>query len=98
VPNDGRALLSGMYATARIVEANVANAVLVPKAAVTTKDGKRVVQKVTGDTVTVVEVIEGLADGERVQIKAGIAAGDVVLADARRALAAGAKVRGIEAR
>lgn len=98
VPNDGRALLSGMYATARIVEANAANAILVPKAAVTTTDGKRVVRKVTGDTVTAVEVTEGLADGERVQIKAGIAAGDVVLADARRALAAGAKVRGIEAR
>ncbi len=98
VPNDGRTLLSGMYATARIVEANATNAVLVPKEAVTTKDGKRVVQKVTGDTVTAVEVTEGFADGTRVQITKGLAAGDVVLADARRPLAAGAKVRGIEAR
>lgn len=98
VPNDGRTLLSGMYATARIVEATAGNAVLVPKEAVTTKDGKRVVQRVTGDTVAAVEVIEGLADGARVQIKSGLAAGDVVLADARRPLAAGAKVRGIEAR
>jgi len=48
--------------------------------------------------VTAVEVTEGLADGARVQIKSGLAAGDVVLADARRPLAAGAKVRGIEAR
>ena len=98
VPNDGRTLLSGMYATARIVEATAGNAVLVPKEAVTTKDGKRIVQKVTGDTVAAVEVTEGLADGARVQIKSGLAAGDVVLADARRPLAAGAKVRGIEAR
>ena len=98
VPNDGRTLLSGMYATARIVEAAAGNAVLVPKEAVTTKDGKRIVQKVTGDTVAAVEVTEGLADGARVQIKSGLAAGDVVLADARRPLAAGAKVRGIEAR
>jgi len=98
VPNDGRTLLSGMYATARIVEATAGNAVLVPKEAVTTKDGKRIVQKVTGDTVAAVEVMEGLADGARVQIKSGLAAGDVVLADARRPLAAGAKVRGIEAR
>ena len=45
VPNDGRTLLSGMYATARIVEATAGSAVLVPKEAVTTKDGKRVVQK-----------------------------------------------------
>ena len=98
VPNDGRTLLSGMYATARIIEATAGNAVLVPKEAVTTKDGKRIVQKVTGDTVAAVEVTEGLADGARVQIKSGLAAGDVVLADARRPLAAGAKVRGIEAR
>jgi RND family efflux transporter MFP subunit len=98
VPNDGRVLLSGMYATARIIEAAATNAVLVPKDAVTTRDGTRVVQKVTGDTVTAVPVTEGLADGQRVQITAGLSAGDVVLADARRPLAAGARVRGIEAR
>jgi RND family efflux transporter MFP subunit len=98
VPNDGRTLLSGMYATARIIEAGATGAVLVPKQAVTTKDGKRVVQKIDGDTVTTVEITEGLGDGTRVQIVKGLAAGDVVLADARRPLAAGAKVRGIEAR
>lgn len=98
VPNHGRTLLSGMYATARIVEANATNAVLVPKEAVTTKDGKRVVQKVTGDTVMAVEVTEGFADGARVQITQGVAAGELVLADARRPVAPGAKVRGIEAR
>ena len=98
VPNDGRTLLSGMYATARIVEAGATNAVLVPKESVTTKDGKRVAQRIQGDSVTVVEVTEGLADGSRVQIVKGLAAGDVVLADARRPLAAGAKVRGIESR
>ena len=95
VPNDGRTLLSGMYATARIVEATAANAIVVPKEAVTTRDGKRIVQKIQGDTVSVVEVVEGLADGTRVQIVKGLAAGDTVLADARRQLAAGAKVRGI---
>jgi HlyD family secretion protein len=98
VPNDGRSLLSGMYATARIIEANKAGAILLPKDAVATKDGKRVVQKVQGDTLTTVEVVEGLADGSKVQIVSGVAAGDLVLADARRQLAAGAKVRGIESR
>lgn len=98
VPNDGRMLLSGMYATARIVEAVTENAVVVPKEAVTTRDGKRVVQRVQGDTVTTVEVTEGLGDGARVQITRGLAAGDVVLADARRPIAAGTKVRGIESR
>jgi HlyD family secretion protein len=95
VPNHGRTLLSGMFASARIVEATMPNAIVVPKEAVTTRDGKRIVQKVQGDTVTVVEVVEGLADGARVQIVKGLSAGDTVLADARRQLAAGAKVRAI---
>jgi HlyD family secretion protein len=95
VPNNGRELLSGMYATARLIEATTTNAVLVPKDAVTTREGKRVVQKVQGDAVSFVEVTEGLADGTRIQIVKGLAAGDTVLADARRQLAAGTKVRGI---
>lgn len=98
VPNDGRTLLSGMYATAHIVEATTENAVLVPKEAVTTREGKRIVQKVQGDTVTAVEVTEGLTDGTRIQITRGLNAGDLVLADARRPIAAGTKVRGIESR
>ena len=95
VPNDGRELLSGMYATARLIEATSTNAVLVPKDAVATREGKRVVQKVQGDAVSFVEVTEGLTDGTRIQIVKGLAAGDTVLADARRQLAAGTKVRGI---
>ncbi len=97
VPNDSRALLSGMYASARIIEATAANAVLVAKDAVTTRNGKRIVQKVQGDTVTPVEVTEGLSDGTRVQIVAGLAAGDTVMADARRHLPAGSKVRSVPA-
>jgi RND family efflux transporter MFP subunit len=95
VPNDGRTLLSGMYASARLVEATSVNAIVVPKEAVATREGKRIVQKVQGDTVTIVEVVEGLADGGRVQILKGLAAGDTVLADARKQIAPGAKVRGI---
>ena len=98
VPNGTTALLSGMYATARIIEATSVNAIVLPKEAVTTRDGKRGVQKVQGDSVTFVEVTEGLSDGARVQILKGLAAGDTVFADARRPIAAGAKVRGIESR
>lgn len=95
VPNGIRALLSGMYATARIIESTATNAVLVPKDAVMTRDGQRIVQKVDGDTVSTVVVSEGLADGTRVQILSGLAAGDTVLADARRQIPAGSKVRGV---
>lgn len=98
VPNDGRTLLSGMYASARIVEATSSSAVVIPKEAVTTRDGKRVVQKVQGDTLAYTEVVEGLSDGGRVQVLKGLAAGDTVLADARKQLAAGSKVRPIESR
>jgi RND family efflux transporter MFP subunit len=98
VPNNGHALLSGMYATARIVEATSANALLVPKDAIATRDGKRIVQKVQGDTVTTVEITEGLTDGTRVQIVTGLSAGDTVLADARKQIASGTKVRGIAER
>ena len=95
VPNPSRALLSGMYATARIIEATTPNAVLLPKDAVMTRDGKRIVLKVQGDAVSTVEVVEGLTDGARVQITKGIAPGDTVVADARRQVPTGAKVRGI---
>ena len=98
VPNANRALLSGMYATARIVEASAANAVILPKEAVMARDGKRVVMKVQGDTLSAVVVTEGLSDGTHVQIVSGIAAGDTVMADARRQIPAGAKVRSIAAR
>jgi RND family efflux transporter MFP subunit len=98
VPNNGRALLSGMYATARIVEATTANALLVPKEAIATRDGRRIVQKVQGDTVTAVEIKEGLTDGTHVQIVKGLSAGDIVLADARKQIATGTKVRGIAER
>ncbi|MEO8678025.1 MAG: efflux RND transporter periplasmic adaptor subunit [Vicinamibacterales bacterium] len=96
VPNEGRALLSGMYATARIIEATATNAILIPRDAVTTRDGKRVVLKLQGDAVATVEVIEGLGDGTRIQIVKGLAAGDKVVADARRPIAPGAKVRAVE--
>lgn len=98
VPNANRALLSGMYATARIVEATASGVVIVPKDAVMTRDGQRVVQKVTGDTLSTVVVTEGLSDGTHVQILTGVVAGDAVMADARRQLPAGAKVRGIAAK
>lgn len=98
VPNDHRELLSGMYASARIVESTRSNALLVPGEAVGTRDGKRVVLKVEDGTVTPVEVEEGLSDGARVQIASGLAAGDTVVADARRQIATGTKVRAVAVR
>lgn len=96
VDNPDSTLLAGMYATARIVVDAATGAVVVPREAVTTKDGKRVVLKVDGDVVRMVTVVEGLDDGRRVQIVKGLASGDRVVADARRQIADGAKVKPVE--
>jgi membrane fusion protein, multidrug efflux system len=98
VPNDGRGLLSGMYATARIVESSATGAVLVPREAIATRDGQRVALRVQAGAVTAVAVTEGLSDGMRVQVLKGVRAGDTLVADARRQLAPGAKVRPVAAR
>ena len=49
--------------------------------------------KVNGDTLVPVAVVEGLTDGRVVQIVSGLAAGDQVLADARRQLPADARIK-----
>lgn len=93
VPNADAVLLSGMYATARIVTASATEGVIIPREAVTTRGGKRIALVVSGDTVKAVDVTEGLTDGQRVQIVTGLKPGDVVVADARRQFADGARVR-----
>ncbi len=93
VPNPDAVLLSGMYATARIVTERATGGVIVPREAVTTRAGKRVALVVTGETVKAVDVTEGLSDGQRIQILTGLKAGDTVVADARRQLADGTRVR-----
>jgi HlyD family secretion protein len=98
VPNDGRQLLSGMYATARVVESTKADVVLLPRTAVTNRDGKRMALKVADGIVTPVTVTEGVNDGVNVQILSGLSAGDTVVADARRQVTAGTRVRAVAAR
>ncbi len=95
VANADGGLLAGMYATARVVLARADNALVVPREAVTTRDGQRTVFKIDNDTVTPVSIVEGLSDGRSVQIVSGVAAGDRILADARRQLPADARVNGI---
>ena len=95
VDNRDSALLAGMYATARLVVASAANAIVVPREAVMSRDGKRVVLKVDGEKVAASPVTEGLNDGRQVQIVSGLTAGDQVVADARRQLPADARVKAV---
>jgi RND family efflux transporter MFP subunit len=94
VDNRGGALLSGMYASARIVVAK-ADGIVLPREAVFSRNGERVVYRVDGDTVKVVAVTEGLGDGARTLIVSSVNAGDVIVADARREVTEGARVRPI---
>jgi HlyD family secretion protein len=96
VPNADGQLLSGMYATAAIETARAQQVVTVPREAVGLRDGKRVVLRLAGERIEAVPVREGITDGGRVQVVSGLAAGDLLVADARRALAPGTRVRPIQ--
>ena len=95
VPNHAAALLSGMYATARIETSRAAAVVTVPREAVTTREGKRVVLRVAEGKVQPATVQVGINDEGRVQIVAGLAVGDVIVADARKSLPPGTRVRAV---
>jgi RND family efflux transporter MFP subunit len=98
VPNPRTALLSGMYGAAAIPLEKAPQVVAVPREAVTTREGKRVVLRLDGDTVQQVAVTEGVTDGRVVQIASGLQPGDVIVSDARQNVAAGARVNPIFAR
>jgi RND family efflux transporter MFP subunit len=98
VPNDNRLLLSGMYATARIIESDQTDALLVPTDAIVTRDGVRVAIRIEGDQAVPVSVTEGARDGRHIQVLSGLKAGDQVLADAKRPLAPGTRVRPVPVR
>jgi multidrug efflux pump subunit AcrA (membrane-fusion protein) len=95
VQNPREELLSGMYATARIETGRAAGAVLIPRDAVATRGGARVVYRVANGIVTAVPVTEGLSDEARVEILKGLTAGDRIASDARKPIASGTKVRAI---
>ena len=96
VDNRGEALLSGMYATARVVVAR-ADGIVVPREAVFDRNGARAVYRLDGSIVKVATVSEGLSDGTHILLISGVKAGDVIIADARREVAEGARVRPIAA-
>lgn len=92
VTNASGALLSGMYGVATIPLERATGALTVPREAVVTRGGRRVALRIEGTTVAEVPVTEGLSTGTHVQIASGLKAGDVVVADARRDVTAGARV------
>jgi RND family efflux transporter MFP subunit len=98
VANPTAVLLSGMYGTAIIPVERADDVVAVPRDAVTTRNGARVALKIENETIREVPVVEGLSSGALVQIAAGLQAGDTIVTDARRDVAAGVKVTPVFAR
>jgi RND family efflux transporter MFP subunit len=92
------ALLSGMYATATIPTERVADVVAVPRDAIITRGGRSIVLKVENGAVREAPITEGLSNGTQVQISNGLKTGDVIVADARRDVAAGTKVNPVFSR
>lgn len=95
VANKAGAMLSGMFATARIPTAT-AEGPVVPREAVFDRNGGRAVYRVKDGTVSIVPVTEGLSDGKRVVLTSGVQRGDTIVADARREVVNGSRVRVIE--
>ena len=95
VANKQAAMLSGMYASARIPTAT-GEGPIVPREAVFDRNGGRAVYRVQGDTVSIVTVTEGVSDGKRVVLTSGVQRGDTIVADARREVAAGSRVRVVQ--
>ena len=95
VANPGGSLLSGMYGAASIPLERATQVVAIPRDAITTRDGKRIVLRVEDNTLREVPVGEGLTDGRLVQISTGLEPGDVVVSDARQAVAPGSKVNAV---
>jgi RND family efflux transporter MFP subunit len=90
--SDGK-LKAGMFANVRIVTAEKAGAVLVPKEAVVTKTGQTSVFVVTGDTVSQRQVKTGMAAGSVVEVVSGLTSGEEVVAAGGAELREGDRVK-----
>ena len=81
-----------MYATATIPLQRASQVVAVPREALITRGTKRVALRIENGVVHEAPVSEGLTSGTLVQVASGLSAGDVIVSDARREVAAGVKV------
>jgi RND family efflux transporter MFP subunit len=94
VPNAGNALVGGLFAEGRV--ASDARAALVaPNAAIDQRSTTPAVVRVKGGKVERVNVELGLRDDarERVEIRAGVQAGDTLLLGAAQGISAGTPIR-----
>lgn len=93
IPNVGGRLVSGLFAEGRVVTA-AANGLILPENAVNTLQGAPWALRVSGQKTEKVNVTLGLRDPrtERVEIKSGLNAGDIVLRGAAQGITPGTPV------
>src|SRR5262249_52364195 len=97
VSGNGGRLRSGGFASAAIVVRTNPRAVTVPKAAVVTKEGKDTVFLATPDNkATQKEVSVGAEQGNAVEIRSGVKAGDKVITEGQYELPDGAPIKPAE--
>lgn len=93
VANSDKSLRPNMFARAEIVTGQVANALVVPKAAVFERDGKSMVVRVTDDKAQIVMVTPGLASGDDIVVHApGLSLGDKIVTSGQQDLSNGQRV------
>jgi RND family efflux transporter MFP subunit len=92
VPNTDGRLKPGLFATARIEQAEQTPAILIPKAAVTTNGEVSRVFVVKGDQAEERLITIGQAAGDNIEATSGIAAGDRVIVGGRERLRDGAAI------
>ena len=81
IPSAGGRLKPDMFATVRIGVGAAVRAVVVPKTAIVSEDGKSFIFVKTADEFEKAEVVLGQADGNLIAIESGIKAGDTVVSE-----------------
>lgn len=92
LPNKDGRLRPGMLARLRIVRREIADALTIPAFAAISEDGRTYVYLYREGAAVRRQVQTGIVDGDRVQITAGIEAGDEVIVKGQRDLEDGQKV------
>ena len=81
VVDDATTVRAGMFAEAEIITDD-REVIAVPVTAISSYEGKSVVMKLDGDTLSRVEVTTGIRDSRFIEVTSGLTEGDVVVAKA----------------
>jgi HlyD family secretion protein len=79
--DDSSAVRSGMFADATIL-AERKEALVIPVSAASSAGGRQIAMRVTDGVVSRVEIVTGIRDGGLIEVVAGLAEGDTVVAKA----------------